>query len=617
MNSRWRLTTWLPIVFGLFFLRLLFGLSREFFFEDETQIYVLGLRYYATGHWPFFGPDVVWTRSEIPGALQALLVGLPLKIAPIPESPFVLLNLLSFTAIAAFSWYVCQRLPGMPRWLVWGWFVTIPWTLQFSTHVINPSYVLPAALVFFLGFFEALPAFSLGHLSPLTAHFLMGAAVTWVMQIHMSWPLLLPYVVIAWISRRHDGIRALARYGAAFGVGAVIPGLLLIPTFLRYGIDAGSGGTLRNIRPHPVNPWVLVTTLARFLSFASLEINRFISTDGAKRIEFFERHAWLVPAAAVVWAAGVLQPIWMFREWWRRSTEWPEPQSAMEWRALRLLVAGTVLVVYASYWFVFEPAQAHAFYVLAPIAFMFAAYCWRFVDSARWRAFAAGILTVNVMFHAGLAVAEMSSQSLYKNRGIVATAIRLREPEMFAHRRAFAIDGAPYALQDPARPYDVRRDVEILTSTWRIGMGRSLRWRITLRNKSDVVAFRDLLYITTYRDRDARVVDQRHEFIKDFFEPGVVRTIDVNDGYVRSPFASATIEIAAAEALLPVPERGASNDIAPHSFHTRSTILSHGARQTRQMLALLPHVVAFVRMVGPYLSWAMAVVKGHPGLRDR
>src|SRR4051812_19735673 len=149
------------LLVALFAFRLWFGLSSEFFFEDETQIFLMGLRYYATGHWPFFGPDVVWTRSEIPGALQALLVGVPLHIAPIPEAPFVLLNLLSFAALGMLAWYVCQQLPQLPRWLVWGWFLAVPWTLEFSTHVINPSYVLPAAVLFFVGFFEALPTFTL------------------------------------------------------------------------------------------------------------------------------------------------------------------------------------------------------------------------------------------------------------------------------------------------------------------------------------------------------------------------------------------------------------------------------------------------------------------------
>ena len=71
----------------------------------------------------------------------------------------------------------------------------------------------------------------------------------------------------------------------------------------------------------------------------------------------------------------------------------PQPQ----WAALRRLVlARSVLLVYASYWFVMEPPQAHAFYVLAPIAFMFAAFWWTFVDSPRARRIAAGVLVLNV-----------------------------------------------------------------------------------------------------------------------------------------------------------------------------------------------------------------------------
>ena len=98
--KRWRIAL---ILAACFLFRLFFGLSREFFFEDQTQIFLLGFRYYATAAWPFFGPDVVWTRSEIPGALQALLIGLPLRLLPIPEAPFVLLNLLSFAAICALA----------------------------------------------------------------------------------------------------------------------------------------------------------------------------------------------------------------------------------------------------------------------------------------------------------------------------------------------------------------------------------------------------------------------------------------------------------------------------------------------------------------------------------
>src|ERR1700756_1955085 len=181
-----RAVRWTAILAALFSFRLWFGLSREFFFEDETQIFLLGLRYYATGEWPFFGPDVVWTRSEIPGALQALLVGVPLRIAPFPEAPYVLLALLSFGALLAFAAYEIAHRPTAPRWLIVGWLLTIPWTIQFSGHLINTSYILPGAIVFFLGFFESVPALSLRRVPPTVAHALMGAAFVWLMQIHMS-----------------------------------------------------------------------------------------------------------------------------------------------------------------------------------------------------------------------------------------------------------------------------------------------------------------------------------------------------------------------------------------------------------------------------------------------
>jgi hypothetical protein len=225
----------------------------------------------------------------------------------------------------------------------------------------------------------------------------------------------------------------------------------------------------------------------------------------------------------------------------------------MRWATLRILVAASVLLVYTSYWFVMEPPQAHAFYVLSPVAFMVAAFWWNFVDSPRARRIAAGVLMLNVAYHAGLAWSQGPELSLYKNRGVVATAVRLKEPEMFAHRRDFAIGGGPAALSDPSRPYDPTRDFQVLESAYRMGPQRSVHWTITLRNGSAVVAYRDPLYIASYLGEKGTLVEERHERIKDIFQPGETRVIDLNDGVPGAPFATASLRIVAAEALLPVP----------------------------------------------------------------
>src|ERR1700677_5095708 len=89
-----------------FLFRLAFGLCSEIWFIDQQQIYLIGLKYYATGLWPYFGPDVA-ENIQLPGALQGLVIGLPLKVWPIPESPYVFLNLLSFAGLCFLAWYTC------------------------------------------------------------------------------------------------------------------------------------------------------------------------------------------------------------------------------------------------------------------------------------------------------------------------------------------------------------------------------------------------------------------------------------------------------------------------------------------------------------------------------
>jgi hypothetical protein len=545
--SRRRLGWWVAGLAALFAFRLLYGLTREFFFEDETQIFLIGLRYYATGHWPFFGPDVVWTRSEIPGALQGLLVGLPLRIWPVPEAPFVLLNLLSFAGWSALAWYITARLPQLPKWLVWGWIMTAPWTLEFSTHPLNPSYMVPAFVGFFIGFFEAVPQFRLGRVPVPLCFALMGAAVPWVMQVHMSWPLLLPYAAAALILEWRSGFRAAVVSAGAFVLGILLTGSLLVPTLATYGLSGGSGGTLQNLRPHFVDPTVALSVLARLFSFPSLEIWRWMATDDGKRQMFLLRHLWIAPLALVVWALSLWQPIWMLREWFRTRPAFPE------WRPLKWLIVTSVAIVYASYWFVIEPSQAHAFYVLSPIAFIFAAYCWTSIDSPRWRRIAAGVMAINVAFHVGQALIQRPEISLYRNRGVVAAAIANKQPEMFGHRRQFAIDAGPAALREPSRPWDALKDVQLSDVSLTVGPRRVALWRVTLHNGNPKVAYRDVLYQALYEDGSGHLVEERHDYIKQIFQPGTTTTLEVNDGFVNHPFESATLHVLAAEALLPTP----------------------------------------------------------------
>lgn len=546
-RPRRRITTillWAAFLLAAFAYRLGFGLCSEFFFEDETQIFLIGLRHHATGAWPYYGADVVWTQSQIPGALQGLLVGLPMDLVPAPEAPFVLLNLLSLASLALLAWYICRRLPELPRWLVWGWLLFIPWTLQYGTHVINPSYVLCGAIVFFVGFFEAVPRFS-RHLIPTTAaHVMMGAGLFWIVQIHMSWPLLGPFVLFALWSQMREGRRSLAAAVVGFVAGTALTGSLLVPTFWKYGLLAGGGGAHRNLTIQFESPVTLVSTLARLFSFASLEIARFLGLDTARRVQFLLGHAWLIPLAAIAWIAGLVQPVWMAWSWFHRRS----PHA--EWRALTWLVAGTILLIYFSYWFVMEPPQAHAFYLLAPIAFVYTFYCWSFIDSRRWRVVAGVVLGASIVYHAGMVVGRAPERSLYKNRQVAAAAVYYRNPDLLGHRRVYAVEGAP--APDVIVTGDALSEVRLANATWSRGPWGMVLWTMTVRNESRTRAYRDVYYDATYRDAAGRMVSEHYDLVAEILQPGQSVTLTgVNHGFI-DPFRTAEIRLLRAERLVPL-----------------------------------------------------------------
>src|SRR5256714_9411117 len=290
-----------------FLFRLSFGLCSQFWADDERQVYLIGLKFYSTGAWPYFGPDVA-SGVQVPGALQGLLVGLPLFAAHAPEAPFVLLNLLSFASLCFFAWYCTRRLPGTPPWFVWGWLLTAPWTLNFSTHVVNPSYVLTGGILFFVGALETIPATRKALVPTRLANFMLGFALLWVMQLHLSWVALVPFLLASvYFQLRERGTKALAPLCWLI-IGAALSGALLAPTSLKYGLTNGAGGAggmfafnsanvARVLNPGEGRP-------PRFLSPASFEPARFVGRDTAERLAFLRENLWLRPVPGLPRAGG-------------------------------------------------------------------------------------------------------------------------------------------------------------------------------------------------------------------------------------------------------------------------------------------------------------------------
>jgi hypothetical protein len=540
-----------------FAFRLAYGLSSDFFTEDERQVYLIGLKSFARAEWPYFGADVVWTGSQLPGALQGMLVRLPLEVWPVPEAPFVLLNLLSFGALALLAWYCARRVPDIPRWFVWALLLTVPWTLNFSTHVVNTSYILPGSTVFFVGWFEASPSFRRGFIAPSLAWGMMGAGLLFLVQIHMSWVLLPAYVAVAaadvlWNDRRHAG-----RYLAGFLAGAALTGAPLVPTLLRYGLSGVE--VQRNIELRRQSPATLFVILARFLSFPAFEINRFAGLSFADRALFLLRQPWVVPFALLAGLAGVVQPVLAALLWFRRAPDLPE------WRRVKVLAAVTPVWIFASFFFSVRGPLAHAFYVVFPVSALYTFYAVRFLASTwLWRG-AAAVLAAGVVFHAGLALDRAPRRSLYSDRDVVRSAIDVPNDRFLGDRRDSAIehqDRRPRPIDavlddgafERARP---DQDLAIARATWAPALfGRVSSFDVTIRNQSRVAAYLDIRLAAAYTGATGQTVARREVVIKSILQPGSVRTwTGVTDGSVPDGAVAASLAVLSAEKCIPAFDR--------------------------------------------------------------
>jgi hypothetical protein len=416
-----------------FAFRLWFGTCSDFWADDEKQVYLIGLKFYATRSYPYFGPDVTQT-VQIPGALQGVLVGLPFFVWPAPEAPYVLLNLLSLAGLSLLAWYFTRRLPEVPGWIVWAWLLTAPWTLNLSTHVTNPSYVLAGACLFFVGWLETCPHTRRSLVDPRLANFAQGFGLAWVMQLHMSWVVLAAFALASLTFQLRGRGSGAARAAAWMLAGAALPGALLVPTFLKYGLSGGTGdaGALvlfnaENLKSH-LNP--VEGILGRFLSFASFELPRFVGRNTAERLAFVRAHLWLAPFALFLTAAGLLQPALLFFLWFRKK------QAQADWPAIKRLTLATLALLYFLYLFSLRAPHSHTFYVTLPLAMLYAFYCWSpYLRRRGWRAFAAAFLACGVVFHAGLALHRRARVSLYTNRPLVQAAIDARDYRALGERR--------------------------------------------------------------------------------------------------------------------------------------------------------------------------------------
>ncbi|SDG37493.1 hypothetical protein [Chitinophaga filiformis] len=417
------------LLIALFIFRVIYGLCSEFWFPDELQIYLIGLKSFTTGTWPTYGPDVVYTNTQIPGALQGLLVSAGFYIAKLPEMPTLILNILSFASLSLLAYYITRRVKGIPAWMVWVLCMITPWALYYPTRVVNPSYTMALAIPFFICLLEVLPMSKDKFIPPGLAFFVMGLATTMIMQLHLSWVLLLPYAGVAMLfSYRLAGIKSTSVRVMVYLAGLIIGALTLIPTWLHPDPEAGKVGS--NVVFNWENIKNIVTILTRYWSFASFEIP-YVIGNSEEKWQLMKEQIWVTPFLFFLLIVGFAQVgLFILSYFIKTDNE--------EWKKMRWLNLFTFLLVFASFFFSIKGPSSHTFCMLLPLPMIYSFYCYEWLVSKK--AFVMKLLQIiiisGIFFHIGLGIFNFQHRSLYKDRTKVVEALDKMDYKILGERRS-------------------------------------------------------------------------------------------------------------------------------------------------------------------------------------
>jgi hypothetical protein len=418
------------LLFALFVFRMLYGLASEFWFDDELQIYLIGLKSYTTHTWPYYGPDVVYTNTQISGALQGLLVSIGFYLLPIPESPTIFLNILSFLSLAGFAYYISKRITALPKEVIWMWLMTLTWTMNYSTRVVNPSYVLVFSIPFFISVFELLPIYANRLLPKKRAFFLLGLMPCLIVQLHLSFVLLLPFITLVFLYelKKTTDYKEKMTHFSLFLVGALFGLTTLIPTWLLATKIKSVG---ENIVFNVENYKNCIVVLTRYLSFASYEIPYILGGNTPERLSVVQENIWIAPFTGYLFILGLLLVGLFIFVFFKNKDNGA-------WKSIKYLTLLGYFLTFLSFFFSIKGPASHTFYVLLPLPVFYSFYCyeWLWTKYTYWKNIMYAALWSAFFFYIGLGLFNFSHKSLYKDRAKVMEAIEKKDYKIVGERRS-------------------------------------------------------------------------------------------------------------------------------------------------------------------------------------
>lgn len=272
MNKKVKYT---PVFFlfliALLSFRIILGAQINFSHVDFEQIYCIGLEHAFSDEWPFWGPDVIWSKTRLPGAMQSFLAGTPIKWTNLATSPLILANLISFLGLFILGEYLLKRAKNLNPYLVHSLLLLMPFTLYNGTTLLNTTYLVFSGSILSISVMELFVYRKNRITDSRYLFFGLGFCLFFTYQLHLTWVMFIPYLAVLFYLEFMKSRRGSAQMFLFFILGCILSASTVIPTFWVYGqhILEGNEG---NLNFSPTKLLSFPDFLLRYLSSSTTDI---------------------------------------------------------------------------------------------------------------------------------------------------------------------------------------------------------------------------------------------------------------------------------------------------------------------------------------------------------
>ncbi|MFT4660399.1 MAG: hypothetical protein ACI8XB_000667 [Patiriisocius sp.] len=419
------------IVLLLLIFRIFLGIQTNFSHLDYEQIYLMGLENAYSGNWSFWGPDVVWSQTRLAGALQGLLVGIPIKFFNHPYAPIVLSNIISTGGLVILAVYVKKRFENFSLNFILILFLLLPAYLHHGTVLLNTSYLILSGALLFISVFDRFVYQDNMFFKKTHWYFLcIGFALLFTYQLHLTWVMFLPFIVVllfyAWKEDKKKGSVSLLY----LLIGGLISGSLLLPTIWQYGdvIYSGAGG---NLTFKPERFAKVFDLILRHFSFASFDI---VEKADIYKLSMEQSAAvkiliWTVKILSAIQFLGILYAVYMMKK-------------GKEFKRLMIVYGLSILMALVLFVLGNKHLSARTYILLYPLPIMLSFYAY---DYLLQKKFFKPFMTVSLIavFITFTGIAMTNYKGVYSFDSVkepMDRAFETKDPYDFAKRRESIMD---------------------------------------------------------------------------------------------------------------------------------------------------------------------------------